>query len=869
MAADPQHTSVVNLVSYDQPQPLFFKDKGGKRNQLHFQVGLDPRSKLVLANPLPLKVILYTETEARQDEVLWCHQESYEIRPGEQSIDVWFRIEKVSSKAGLFKLWVGPNEPGSDERTHFANAKQAVVVNGIFSDLIEVRSKVNDVTNKVSRVSLPAGINSPAQDGGNGSVADMREHAAQMADEEEEVQNDELSLPAAVTQLAKAFNDLTSAVSGLEVRLGILHKRLAIVEAATLGTRNRSQSFATVGMGMMDGGYMGGGVHSMGGSSDPSGPAGSSMPTAHTPAQAVNPQVYIQQRSDSPFGSVSQTAQLQPLTGTLPPSIAAAASAAAAAMPGQGGSGGAIPTMRMPSPGLMAMSSPGWAAAGPIQSVPSSFPSMPGLSLESGAGASTGGAGAASGQAGEHDQGGNDAASASGVEMDGGAGAGGPSDLPSAVLGGTGGSSSPTGGVGGDPSFMFRGMSAPSTIYDALFTTPVGAPPPIPVVAGAGSHRDSFDFGDSSAVPQLYGSDVDADGMDAAGMFSDANGNAAGNHAARMRGGRKRSMANSGDFGAGDDINMGGTSSSAAAAAAGMGSSNGGMMAKRPRANSRARAMSEASIGGSVTGLGVSMSMPMGGMAGSSSGAYGSSGPGYGMQGSMGGGSGGGYGSSSSGMRMEMGNLVSVGAPAGGGGGGMGMPGGSAGWDTAGYHGHHMHQQPTLMTAALQPFSDASQVTVALGSGAGAGRGSGGGGAGGAGAEAADVIRPRPPRESTGGLRAGTRSGTRPFKVNIAEMQPEAQDPAPPPAITSPAPKANIKGMGRDSVADALTLLGSGSPEQSPSSRSSSVQPGAASSSSSAATGPGQGTSGGPSGLIAAGWTVRGVLMTVVGARKA
>ena len=62
------------------------------------------------------------------------HKPSYELTPDSPAVEVLFRIEKVSSKIGLFKLYIEPD---------YGDGAQGPI-GGVFTDNIEVKSKVND-----------------------------------------------------------------------------------------------------------------------------------------------------------------------------------------------------------------------------------------------------------------------------------------------------------------------------------------------------------------------------------------------------------------------------------------------------------------------------------------------------------------------------------------------------------------------------------------------------------------------------------------------------------------------------------------------------------------------------------------------------
>lgn len=67
-------------------------------------------------------------------KIFVTHKPSYELTPDTPAVEVLFRIEKVSSKIGLFKLYIEPD---------YGDGAQGPV-GGVFTDNIEVKSKVND-----------------------------------------------------------------------------------------------------------------------------------------------------------------------------------------------------------------------------------------------------------------------------------------------------------------------------------------------------------------------------------------------------------------------------------------------------------------------------------------------------------------------------------------------------------------------------------------------------------------------------------------------------------------------------------------------------------------------------------------------------
>ena len=67
-------------------------------------------------------------------KIFITHKPSYELSPDTPAVEILFRIEKVSSKIGLFKLYIEPDYGESSQGP----------IGGVFTDNIEVKSKVND-----------------------------------------------------------------------------------------------------------------------------------------------------------------------------------------------------------------------------------------------------------------------------------------------------------------------------------------------------------------------------------------------------------------------------------------------------------------------------------------------------------------------------------------------------------------------------------------------------------------------------------------------------------------------------------------------------------------------------------------------------
>lgn len=67
-------------------------------------------------------------------KIFVTHKPSYELTPESPAVEILFRIEKVSSKIGLFKLYIEPD---------YGDGSLGPI-GGVFTDNIEVKSKVND-----------------------------------------------------------------------------------------------------------------------------------------------------------------------------------------------------------------------------------------------------------------------------------------------------------------------------------------------------------------------------------------------------------------------------------------------------------------------------------------------------------------------------------------------------------------------------------------------------------------------------------------------------------------------------------------------------------------------------------------------------
>jgi hypothetical protein len=67
-------------------------------------------------------------------KIFVTHKSSYELTAESPAVEILFRIEKVSSKIGLFKLYIEPD---------YGDGVQGAI-GGVFTDNIEVKSKVND-----------------------------------------------------------------------------------------------------------------------------------------------------------------------------------------------------------------------------------------------------------------------------------------------------------------------------------------------------------------------------------------------------------------------------------------------------------------------------------------------------------------------------------------------------------------------------------------------------------------------------------------------------------------------------------------------------------------------------------------------------
>ena len=569
------HTTHLDLVVQQHPQNLFFKDKGGKRNQLNFKISLGSHRGLTLLRPIPLKLGLYTEHDAKvEDEdinkkVLWTHKENYDISPDDDVVDIWFRIEKVSSKLGLFKIYVGPGKGAEDVSSYFTqrNNKQpcppgSVILNGVYSSLIEVRSKVNELGNRPR----PMGNN-------DNNLLDSSTNNLLMTSLGE-INEEESALAGAVTQIGEALRHVSSAVTTLEQRISILHKRLAVVEAqisnnntttTTTNNRNNNNTVNNSFTGQLQYTDNTGNtvlVNTTNDNADDDENA-DTVGNGDSDSDAVSEAPYQVQENDynnsnndninndntAPLINTpaNATIQLHSMNGVLPPTLAAAVAAANTGnhhhhhptLNTPTGPGSFInqvmqpSAVRMSSPNLMG--SPNWGM--------SITGSPPGLNLGANAISTNNhhnGTTTLSSSANQHSK---HAANTNAnthllhtqhsQTINQMHTTGHHTELPSAVSGG----GSPT----ADPSYVLRSLTVPST-YDALFTAPISNPP-IPNLTGLVGHRDSFDYADPS-TNELYGHN-DNDAVDG-NMFDtstevDTTGLAARGSNNR-RGARKRSI---------------------------------------------------------------------------------------------------------------------------------------------------------------------------------------------------------------------------------------------------------------------------------------------------------------------------------------